>query len=506
METNFLPLSKKKITIGFKYILPLAFLSVMVFISLFVWYGCRVEVEPGEIAVLLKKTGTDPVSGQIIAEQADQKGIQLDVLAEGRYFFNPYHFEWKKYAITDIPSGKLGVQIRLYGSDINPHQIIAESGEKGILKDVLGPGKYRINPFAYQIQLFDAITIKPGHVGVVTSLVGRDVLNSRIEDEKKNDFLVTEDMKGVIPAVLESGTYYLNPYLYSVFEVSIQSHRFEMSGTDAISFLTVDGFDVNVEGTIEFSLQREKSALLTHRVGDMDDIITKVILPRARGFSRIEGSKHPAVNYIVGETRQKFEDRLEEHVRETCEPWGVTISSVLIRNIIPPEEISLVIRDREVAVQNSINYDQQIIEARSRAELVKQETLAIQNREKVEAETSKLLATIKAEQELSVQLVNAEREKDIANIENQAVKAQVEAMMSEAEAEKDVIALQNEADANVIAREVKAFDGARNWVNFFVYRKIAPQISHIISGDEKGGLGAIFKSFLPRNSDKDAVK
>jgi hypothetical protein len=38
---------------------------------------------------------------------------------------------------------------------------------------VLRPGKYRMNPFANQVQLFDATAVRPGHVGVVTSLVGR---------------------------------------------------------------------------------------------------------------------------------------------------------------------------------------------------------------------------------------------------------------------------------------------------------------------------------------------
>ncbi len=107
-------------------------------------------------------------------------------------------------------------------------------------------------------------------------------------------------MKGVMPEMLDPGTYYLNPYMVIVTEVNLQSQRFEMSGEDAISFLTLDGFTVNVEGTIEYALIRDKAALLTHQVGDMDDILKKIVLPRARGFSRIEGSKNPAKNYIVG--------------------------------------------------------------------------------------------------------------------------------------------------------------------------------------------------------------
>lgn len=37
---------------------------------------------------------------------------------------------------------------------------------------VLRPGKHRINPYAYALQRFDAVSIRPGYVGVVTSLSG----------------------------------------------------------------------------------------------------------------------------------------------------------------------------------------------------------------------------------------------------------------------------------------------------------------------------------------------
>jgi regulator of protease activity HflC (stomatin/prohibitin superfamily) len=79
--------------------------------------------------------------------------------------------------------------------------------------------------------------------------------------------------------VLDPGTYYLNPFVKTVVELNLQSQRFEMSGSDAISFLTVDGFGITVEGTLEFNIQREQAAMLTHRVGDIDDILKKLILP-----------------------------------------------------------------------------------------------------------------------------------------------------------------------------------------------------------------------------------
>lgn len=471
--------------------------GAMFFLMGFWWYFCRIEPGPDQIAILIRKTGTDLPPTQILATEPGQKGIQLDVLPEGRYFKNPYTWGWRFHRVTDIPAGKLGVLTRLYGRDLPPGAIMAQDNTKGIVAEVLRPGKYRINPYAFKIELFDAISIRPGSVGVVTSLIGKDILNDDIPETERNEFLVADGRKGVVSEVLDPGTYYLNPYLVNVVEVNLQSQRFELSGEDAISFLTMDGFTVNVEGTIEFSLERSSAALLTHRIGDMEDVLKKIILPRARGFSRIEGSKQPAINFIVGETRQQFQNNLESHLRDNCDPWGVSIKSVLVRNILPPDRIASVIRDREVAVQNAKMYEQQIEQAKSKAELVRQEMLAVQNKEKVEQETVRIRAVIKAQQDQAVQVTGAERELDVAKLERDAATFQAQAQVARAEADRDVIKLDNEAQAAVISNQISAFGSGLNFARYTLYQKVGPRIDSILSSDGENGLGELFSPFLP---------
>ena len=477
--------------------MPLAILGAVVFIPLWVWFFWRVEPGPGEIAILVRKTGKELPSGQILATEPGQKGIQLEVLAEGRWFKNPYTWGWEYGQITDVPPGKLAVLTRLYGNDLQDGQILAPEGYKGIVPEVLRPGKYRINPHAFGVQLFDAKTIRPGYGGVTTSLTGADVLNGDVPEEDRNTFLVKEGMKGVRPDILDAGTYYLNPYMVVVTDVNLQSQRFEMSGDDAISFLTLDGFTVNVEGTIEYALMREKAAQLTHQVGDMEDILKKIVLPKARGFSRIEGSKNPAKNYIAGDTRQKFQDNLEAHLVAQCRAWGVDIKSVLIRNIKPPDEIASIIRDREVAVQDAVKYGQQIEQAKSEAELVKQEMLALQNKAKVEADTSRIRAVIAAEQEREVRLTRANRDLEVARLENAAAKAQADAKLLKAKAEGDVIRMKNEAEATVIASQVKAFGKGIHFARYTFYERAGPKIRSVLSGDGEEGLGGVLRAFVP---------
>jgi regulator of protease activity HflC (stomatin/prohibitin superfamily) len=242
---------------------------------------------------------------------------------------------------------------------------------------------------------------------------------------------------------------------------------------------------------------RDQAAQLTHQVGDMGDILKKIVLPKARGFSRIEGSKNPAKNYIAGTTRQKFQDNLETHLIAQCKNWGVDIKSVLIRNITPPDAIASIIREREVAVQDAVKYGQQIEQAKSEAELVKQEMLAVQNKEKVEADTARIRAVIAADQGREVRLTRANKDLEVAKLENAAAQAQAEAKLLRAKAEGDVIRMKNEAEAAVFASQVQAFGTGADFARNVFYGKIAPQIQAILSGDQAEGIGGLLKWMAP---------
>jgi len=470
---------------------------VLVVLPVFFWFFCRIEPEPDEIAILIRKTGQNIPSGNILAQEPTDKGIQVEVLAEGRYFRNPYSWGWEIHPVTDIPAGRLGVVTRLHGEDLPGGEILAREGTKGIRPEVLRPGKYRINPYAEHVEMFDAINIRPGHVGVVTALVGQDVMNGDLPTDARNQFLVGPDRKGVQETVLDPGTYYLHPYMFNLVEVNLQSQRFEMSGKDVISFLTEDGFTVTVEGTIEFGLERDQAALLTHRVGDMEDIIKKVILPRARGFSRIEGSKHPAIDFIVGETRQRFQNDLEAHLRLRSKDWGVAIKSVLVRRIIVPEDIASINREREVAVQDAVKYVQQIIQAQSEGELVRQEMLAEQSKAKVVAETHRIKALINANQGQEVVVIGAEKDLEVARLELEAAVFQAQAVVSLAEGEKDGIQANNLAEAAVLSDRVNALESGINLARFAFYQKLGPAVRSILSSDQDQGLGTVFTPLLP---------
>jgi len=453
--------------------------------SLWVWYGWRIEPANGQIAVLMKKTGKDLPPEAILAPDDSYKGIQADVLPEGRYFRNPWTWEWKYYRAMDIPAGKFGVLVRKFGKDLPAGEIIArDDAYKGIVRDVLGTGRHRINPYAYDVKLYDDITIKPGHVGVVTRLTGADILSDGADGRTGTGFLVGEGMKGVTDGILKEGTHRLNPFLYSVSIVNVQSQRFELSGADAITFLTQDGFTVQAEGTLEFNLQLDKVAILSHAVGDMDDILQKLILPSARGFSRIEGSKKVATEFIVGESRQAFQNSLESYLKGVCAPWGISLNSVLIRDIFAPQEVAAIIRARELAVQEAKKIDQQIVQAKSLAELGRQQSLAERNSRVVAAETERIQKRIAAEQARAEQTIAAETRLTVAATELKAAEAEAAARLATAEAARRVVEARTTAEAEVLRREVAVYADERDYLRARLYEKAAPRIAEVVTADD----------------------
>ena len=128
------------------------------------WFFCRVYVPTGMMAVVTAKTGKDPKPGSILVERGE-KGIWREVLSEGRYFFDPVLYDVKLAKNITIPLGKVGVVTSKIGRELPPGEILAaDDSSKGVRRNVLGPGVYRLNPEGYKVEILDAIIQRFGKV------------------------------------------------------------------------------------------------------------------------------------------------------------------------------------------------------------------------------------------------------------------------------------------------------------------------------------------------------
>jgi regulator of protease activity HflC (stomatin/prohibitin superfamily) len=473
--------------------------------GIWLWFFCRIEVDSGQAAVLIAKTGSNLPSGQIVATDPGQKGIQLVPLPEGRYFRNPFFWDWKYTAVVDIPAGKLGVQIRQYGhdptqEDLQRGQVLASAEQKGILPEVRMPGRHRLNPYAYRLELHPAIHIDPGFVGVVTNMVGT-------EPRVKNRFLVDKGERGVQRDIFLPGTYYLNPYMTRVDLVDTRSQRYDLAGAEALKFPSTDGFEITVLVTVEWSIDPLRAAEVFVRIGELsarpadNEVLQKVLIPAVRGFGRIVGSKYSAPNYISGESRLIFQNALFEKLKDFCEPRGMLVKSVLINDIEPPQAIAAPIRDREIAREELARNRHQLTQAQAEQRLAREEELVKQQQEKVRAETTRLQKVIAAKNRQEVALIEQEKLLTVARTDLEAAQKEAQAITARGQADADVIALQAAAEAEALRRSVLAFQDPTAYTFYEFAQKIAPRIESVFTNTDSP-LGQLFEGFLPTPSQR----
>jgi regulator of protease activity HflC (stomatin/prohibitin superfamily) len=478
------------------------------------WLVRRVVVGPGEVLVLLKKDGSRSLPGdQVIVprppdaqkdpaayqkwedEYGDCNGILEQVYTEGTYFsFSPLDYEREiisadqVMATAIVPNGKVGIVVRKFGSPLPPGQALADptQDQRGPLPIVLQPGRYNdyANPYAFEIKQVDPVQVNPGFRGVVTIMAGDPAA-------QPNQYLVDDGEQGTQKSTEPEGFRFVNPYVKRITPVSIQSQRFEMGidpktgAPDPIRFPSSDGFDIQVEGFVEWSVAPEQLPLIYVQYSEGADLPPyleeKVILPYARGFCRLVGSQYTGRDFISGDTKEKFRVQFEEMLRDACAKQGVQVRRAWIRNIIPPDKIREPITERGQALQQINMLQQQIQVAKSNADLATQEEMRNQN-DKIGVANKEVVTAVKqAEQARGVAVTQANQDLEVAKLRLAAAREQAAAIISRGQADADVILLQKQAEAEPLRQQVAAFGDGDALAQFYFYQKIAPAIKSILT-------------------------
>lgn len=479
------------------------------------WFVRRIVVESDEVLVLMRKDAGKTLPGdQVIIPRppkpdapehakwhetyGDCNGIVEQVYQAGTYFaFSPWDYERDviKLRHAIVPSDKVGVVIKKFGTPLDPGQVLADPArdQRGPLPLVLKPGQYveYANPYAYEIKFVDPIVINPGYRGVVTVMAGAT-------PKEPNQYLVNEGETGTQRKFEPEGFRYINVYERRITPVSVQSQRFSMTGNDVIQFPSADSFNIKMEGFVEWSIIPEKLPLLYAQYSEAAELEKhleeKVILPYSRSFSRLVGSQYTARDFIAGDTKLKFQADFEQKLREACEKQGIEILQALVRDIVPPDDIKNPINEREIAKQQIKSLEQQIQVAKSQADLVTQTETATQNQAIGEANKQVVTIIKRAQQERDVAVTKAQQELAVAKLRLQAAQKEADAQVARGEADANVILLKKQAEAEPLRQQINAFGGGDNYAQFFFYQKVAPSVKSILA-DTNGPFAEMFKQF-----------
>lgn len=480
----------------------------------------KIDVPEKHIGVLTRKTGLDIPNDEEVAPTSEHKGLQLQVKTEGRDYLNPFTYDWAIYPMVEIPENRLGIRIRLYGKDLPyGHFVSTADDQKGIVKEVLRPGRYPLNARVINIDRSEAmprtkqdyveiveyhspVTIQAGFRGVVTNLAGP-------MPDDPNKLLSPEGFRGVQEKSLEPGTYYLNPYMYKVHSVDCRSQRFNLAEGKDMGFPSKDGFWVSLDGIIEFRVNPDKVAEvfvmynedLNGEIVDAE-IINKVILPNARSFCRLKGSNSSGREFIGGETRTNFQNAFQESLTEACKKEGIDIVQALITRIIPPEAIADPVRRREVAHQKQQQYTQEKLQQDQEALLAKEIALVAQKQDLVGTDQEVNKKTIAATQMQETEIKLATQLMEVAEKKLEAAKDEAAAIITQSTAAANVIQFENQANAAGWKRAIEAMGSGDSYAQFVLYQKLAPSFRSIMSNTADSPLMKMFET----QNKKEAVK
>ena len=181
-------------------------------------------------------------SGEDFIKNGGQKGPQTEILPPGVYRIHPNLFKITKAAAVVIAKGEVGMVTAQDGAPIPMGRLLAQSvqghsnyengeaflkngGQKGPQIDVLLPGTYRINLNLFQMKIAPAVVIEANKVGLVTALDGIPLpereyvacpVTGHNDYQDGSAFLTKQGQRGPQLDVLRPGTYYINPFMFSV--------------------------------------------------------------------------------------------------------------------------------------------------------------------------------------------------------------------------------------------------------------------------------------------------
>lgn len=475
----------------------------------FVYDSFVIDVPAGHLAVLIHKTGKDLTNGDEIAPDAEHKGIQIEVLREGRYFFkyDPYNWAWEVKQQHQILEGQVGVLVRLHGEDLPYGEFLARNeNQKGIVPGVLQPGRHYINEYVYDIKKPEPVVVPAGFKGVVTNLAGPiptkpEHYAEDADDDTHKMLLVKKGYRGVQKETLDPGTYPINPYEMQVSLVDCRNQRFNLSESKDLGFPSKDGFWVSLDSIVEFRVNPEMAAkafvLYNEDANGQrvdEEVVRKVILPAARSFCRLQGSNNSGRDFIVGRTQ--FQDSYQTTMRAKCDPLGVQIIQALITKINPPEQIAKPVRDREIAKQQEEQFRQQILQQKSEEKLAVEKELVKQKQALVQAEQDVVRVTTEAMREQEVAVTKSKEKLAVAQLKLDAAKDEAAAVVSKGKGQAEVIDFKNKAEAAGWERAVEAFSGnGGQYAQYVLFQKLSSAYRNIMVNTADSPIMKIFESF-----------
>jgi regulator of protease activity HflC (stomatin/prohibitin superfamily) len=371
-------------------------------------------------------------------------------------------------------------------------------GRIGLQHDTLLYGAYLLNPFLVRVEEVPMLVVKQGEVAVVKAYVGLPT-----EDTSGMTFkfgsIVRPGHRGIWQEPLRTGKYAINPRCYEAelvptailslnwSEAVSQAHKLD-ERLSQIEAKSREGFIFMIELVVQIHVPDTTAPRVISMVGTIANLVNEVLQAAVGNHFRDKLQSMPAVQFI--ETRQQVQQSALEHIRTQLMQYEVETRGVYIQDVVLPQELVLVLTQREIANQEKATYKMQQEAQHLRIDMEKTKGTADMQAQLAQAQVGVEIAN----QTAAARKEQADGEATYISQTGRAKSAEVEAVgLARAKGfEAQVRALGQGPTAIINVATVLSEKGM----------KIVPEILAVGGGAATDGLGATLMKFL---TDKSAA-
>jgi len=407
--------------------------------------GSSVVIDENEVGIVHRQFFGNPLpTGQIIARDGEM-GPQAEILGPGWHFgYYPFTYQVRIDRVITVPAGQVGFVTARDGQSLpenemfapawdsaqdmlNPTTFLAKGGRRGPQTTILTPGTYRYNTALHEVTAIPALQVAAGTVVVIKSNSGlRSTPGEGRVDLVNGVPLVPRDHIGVWAEPLMPGGYYLNSYAYvpTVVKTTQRTYTYQASssgkppaavraaknapaaasGSDdwSVSVRSKDGFSFPVDVRVACAVEAKNAPYLVALLGNPDAVVqdeqedeklevleARIILPAVRAIFRNVAETMNALEFV--NRRSEIEAIATQRITAELARYRVTCDGVYVGNIhldASPagQQLLATQTDREVALNQQKLYEQQKQAEVSRAQFVRAQEEAEQQRQLAAAE------------------------------------------------------------------------------------------------------------------------
>lgn len=395
------------------------------------------NIEPGQLGLVMAIDGAQITSSRILAKSVEcnnfqsaraflknggEKGKQLGLLTAGKYRINTALFKISTTPVTVIASNTVGIVTTFDGVPLDSGEIagatiaghnnfqdiqnfISVGGKRGLQEQVILAGQWNLNPWFASVKSVPMTAVPIGHVGVVTSYVGKAHVDVSGESFKHGD-LVEQGHKGVWAKPIYPGMHPINTDTTKVDLIPTtnvvlnwatnrnEAHQLDKN-LSSITVRSMDGFSYNLDVSVVIHIGALEASKVISRMGSMSGLISQVLEPTIGNYFRNSAQTYAALDFL--KARTEMQKTAASFVHEALTQYDVEAVDTLIGDIVLPKELLDTQTQRKLAEEMTKTYQIQQDSQKQKEALNRQAAITEMQSQVVASEQNVKIAQQQAE-------------------------------------------------------------------------------------------------------------